>query len=562
MQDAHLMNNKKPHLFAITAFILPLAFYIYASLPVLKYTAPPTGDQPFYLMTALSILEDGDLDEFNNYNQSESYKQFYPQMILGGLKDPALSLPSHYWGYPFDFHGILAFYPLNPDGHVGPRPNRPSNEWYSKHGIGLSLLTLPGVWLGKTFPELFSNITSNDQSVWAGALLINIIIGSILCLEIFLLCYQHCQRRIISLSIALLFSLSSPLLTYSLLLFPEVSAALLTVYAFRKLSMPWSASSNFTKICLGIAIGFLPWLHLRFLFISSMLLLLASFRLYQHIEQTVAKEQSFSSDKIGFAYWLKILRNSNFLGLFVAAFLMFVILALYFQNLFGSILALESGHGEFIKPWKSLYQCWLFLLAVFGLLFDQKWGLITYSPILLLSFISIILSVRHLSTKLSIKTALLVALPYFLLVSCYSVWWGEWCPPGRYLTVIMPLLVLPLCDLTLLLWQSRIYKVFFIFCAIISLFFSYAMISALLERSILEVPTLFNHPWGEASLFKFINQNYGIDFSLLFPTLADWFLNPRLDFPGLQIFHVSFIVLEFGSLFALLLWKKNLADKI
>ena len=37
----------------------------------------------------------------------------------------------------------------------------------------------------------------------------------------------------------------------------------------------------------------------------------------------------------------------------------------------------------------------------------------------------------------------LVAFPYFLLIANYAQWWGEWCPPARYLAPVLPLLGLP-----------------------------------------------------------------------------------------------------------------------
>ncbi|WP_221178956.1 hypothetical protein, partial [Pseudomonas fluorescens] len=49
-----------------------------ALLPrVLTRLDPLTGDEPFYVMTAISLLQDGDLDESNNYAQRD-YEQFYP----------------------------------------------------------------------------------------------------------------------------------------------------------------------------------------------------------------------------------------------------------------------------------------------------------------------------------------------------------------------------------------------------------------------------------------------------------------------------------------------------
>jgi hypothetical protein len=36
-----------------------------------------------------------------------------------------------------------------------------------------------------------------------------------------------------------------------------------------------------------------------------------------------------------------------------------------------------------------------------------------------------------------------ISIPYFLLIANYAQWWGEWCPPGRYLASVLPLFALP-----------------------------------------------------------------------------------------------------------------------
>ena len=59
-------------------FLVSLVVYALATPRVLTFTEPPTGDQPFYLQTAISILEDHDINENNNYNEAASYDQFYP----------------------------------------------------------------------------------------------------------------------------------------------------------------------------------------------------------------------------------------------------------------------------------------------------------------------------------------------------------------------------------------------------------------------------------------------------------------------------------------------------
>src|ERR1700709_2394207 len=52
-----------------------------ALLPnILDKLNPVTGDEPFYLMTAISLIHDHDLDETNNYDQKD-YWQFAPTCL-------------------------------------------------------------------------------------------------------------------------------------------------------------------------------------------------------------------------------------------------------------------------------------------------------------------------------------------------------------------------------------------------------------------------------------------------------------------------------------------------
>src|SRR5215218_4600962 len=77
---------------------------------------PLTGDEPFYVMTSISMTEDGDLDETNNY-EDRDYHRFYP--AFGPTRDGWASYPD----------------PLPPH-----RSDTTRAGLYSKHGLGLALL--------------------------------------------------------------------------------------------------------------------------------------------------------------------------------------------------------------------------------------------------------------------------------------------------------------------------------------------------------------------------------------------------------------------------------------
>src|SRR6478752_4730206 len=89
----------------VGVFLATLAVYALAAPQVLAYLEPPMGDQPHYLMTVISLVEDHDLDLRNNYTTAASDDEFDPPPMLPG------------------YRGIAADYPLEPGSHAGPTRN-------------------------------------------------------------------------------------------------------------------------------------------------------------------------------------------------------------------------------------------------------------------------------------------------------------------------------------------------------------------------------------------------------------------------------------------------------
>ncbi|MEO5951173.1 MAG: hypothetical protein ABIQ44_01775, partial [Chloroflexia bacterium] len=149
-------------------FIVTFAVLALFTPRIVSYLSPPTGDEPFYLMTAISLIKDGDLNECNNYiNHDEAliYPNFYGIDVEGNA---VVSFPKNWVG----FRGSP--YPLPPHpAIISPQSrqcasdyraypvdyNNPSGELYSKHGLGLSLIILPAFELGgRLFVVFFLNI--------------------------------------------------------------------------------------------------------------------------------------------------------------------------------------------------------------------------------------------------------------------------------------------------------------------------------------------------------------------------------------------------------------------
>jgi hypothetical protein len=190
---------------------------------VLERLNPLTGDEPFYVMTAISLMRDRNLDETANYARRD-YEEFYPP-------DP---LPTDWRGWPA-FPRILPPHPAVTD----------RDGLYTKHGLGLSvLIAVPYELAGRV-----------------GAVLVIMLCAALLTGQMFLLGMEAGASRGLAASLALLLAWSLPIAPYALLLFPEIPAALLLTYAVRRAG---ASNASWQGLLTGSAIGLLPWLHQRF----------------------------------------------------------------------------------------------------------------------------------------------------------------------------------------------------------------------------------------------------------------------------------------------------------
>ena len=113
-----------------------LAIYTAFVPRITAYLNPLTGDEPFYVMTALSLAHDHDLNETNNYAQGDyapSTRPIPPRRLAGLARLPARSA-----------------------ARTAAHADRPGI--YSKHGLGVAvLIMLPYVLGGRDAIILFLN---------------------------------------------------------------------------------------------------------------------------------------------------------------------------------------------------------------------------------------------------------------------------------------------------------------------------------------------------------------------------------------------------------------------
>ncbi|MDP2935409.1 MAG: glycosyltransferase family 39 protein, partial [Dehalococcoidia bacterium] len=431
------MAGLSDRLWPVLVFGLTLVSLLVLTPQFVAELDPPTGDEPFYLQMAQSLINDGDFEMTNNYEQRD-YLEFYP-------KDT--SSP--------DFRGWQTF-PLELPPH---KSNTLKPGLYEKHGVGLAVLIAPAYQAaGRLGPVVLMGL-----------------LGALLAANIFLLAREFSGDLKASLVATLGMAFTSPLLPYSFLIFPAVPAALLSVYAFRRARLS-PGNNRLQLVGLAASLAILPWLHAGYLLISIPLFFFF-----------LAKSWG---DRRALAVVLPVVAASG--GLFLY----------YYYDLYGMIIPNYADHAEFLFPFGTLQ-------GMLGLLLDQQWGLLVYSPFYLVALAGIGLIFR--TRRLEAIWLLLATAPTFLFFASYSQWWGEWCPPARYLAPILPLAAAPVA---LFLRHSdlpgRVLSGFLL------------AVSLLIMGGFAVAPKLmYNHPTGESQLFLALAGASGFDLTPWLPSLVN-----------------------------------------
>ncbi|MEI7554818.1 hypothetical protein [Candidatus Chlorohelix sp.] len=480
-------------------FFVAWLFFVALTPHVIQWLNPVTGDEPFYLMTAQSLLADHDIDETNNYNQ-HNYWKFSPSceeimqpgwatsLYVPGMPAPGLRLcPSPYDQISID---------ITP--HFSGQTIRNGN--YTKHGLGLPFLILPAYALG------------NVVGIHLAVALFMTALSALLGLNIWLLAWETTRKRSIAWSVWALLTFSLPLFSYAFLIFPAIPASLCVTYAFRRIRLAVQSeeirANNLAQaFAVGLCLGFLPWLHSLYI----------TFTLSLAVYWLLGGVWRFRSEKKRLVAYL--CHRDKVWGLAESALLVLPVLAFggllasYYLYYFGKLLPNEQDHAGFVE-WNKVGT------GVLGLFLDQKWGLLLYAPIYLLALSGLALLVLPTTVQLISQHhrqdfiwLAIVILPYFSYIARYRQWWGEWCPPARYLTPFLPLLALPLGLALERLWRKWSGRVLVSFLASWGFFVSFAFAIN---------PKLFYH-WQDtqpAKLLLFLQDNIAF---LRSANLASWF---------------------------------------
>lgn len=340
-------------LLLIGGLVLFLSAYLCGQLDI------PTGDEPHYLVISQTILLYHSLDVTQDYAHND-YKVFYA-------------------------------------GPLGPEQHTSLNKWgqlLPLHSIGAPVLwVIPFALAGRLGTLLFMSLVS-----------------LLMIVNIYLLLVSLGIRRNYAFFVSLTLALASPIWIYSHHNFVEPIAALLCVYIvqvlFKERLRAWDLVGS------SLALGVLPWIHIRFALFEVVLACFLLARVYQ--DNRFRKLTPYLLAILPVAAMFFFFEGYNFFA---------------WGSLNPAVNQANSGEVPFDVPiWRGL----------FGLFFDQEYGLLTNFPIFLFLLGGIILACKRKWLRFNLLV-LLLAGPYIITIASFHNWDGAISPPARFILVLVPL---------------------------------------------------------------------------------------------------------------------------
>ncbi len=348
------------------------------------------GDEPKYLRMAYSLATDKDLDVSDEFYIPEGLERAKEEVLRSGSQ------------------GFGKLSVIGKDGKI-----------YHLHMPGLSFLMLPGFLLDISIyptthdPEdlsLYLNFGFLPEKLRYTSLWL-LIIGLFTFFLVARLMYRLVHSLFLLALVLLLFIFSSPSPNFVFQLYPEIAASFFTLLVLNALLFPFKIDwLNHLFIVLGI--GYLPWLHQRFIVLSLSLSVVLVIR--------------------------EVFFTKNFKKILIITILLLIAglsYSYYFYSITGSPMpdSMQKLYGRGFTRFN------MFPLGFFGHLFDYSVGMIWLYPWTILALIGI-----YWGLKLDRKRAivlLVIFVPYYLFTCFHIAWHGMVREPGRYLVAIFPILL-------------------------------------------------------------------------------------------------------------------------
>lgn len=365
---------------ALSIFFIAIAFSLILILQLLGPLKSLTGDEPHYLVVAHSLVSDGDLNLWDDYNVDKAWENFYTGELL-----------------PHYAQGI--------QGN------------YSTRIVGLGIYQVPFYLLGQMTGEILF-WTRLGMSLLYAALMAAL--------------YLLCRDLGIERKAAFLANITAlaivPLAFYSYSIYSEVPTALLSVLAVR-LMLKWDEMSLINPLLAGLCLALMPWLGLKYAVISAVLGL--GFLIY--IFRTKAPLLRSMSYFALFPLVLLLLL-AIYLYFFYGSFSPSVIYTGVGENAktYAGLNMQSYGAGDGIVG-GTLRM----FLAYF---IDQREGLLFYSPVYLFGIAGLLL----MQGKVKFSRTITILFIAFLGTYAYTQWGSGHAPSCRPMVSVLWVLVIGL----------------------------------------------------------------------------------------------------------------------
>jgi hypothetical protein len=337
---------------------------------------------------------------------------------------------------------------------------------YSIHAPGLPALLLPAYAIGGA----------------TGAVVMMAIMAALAALAVFDIGRLVAGEQAATVTWAAL-CLTVPFVPQAWLIYPELPCALIVGWAVIWFMRP--ADSALGAGIQGLVLGILPWLHTKFAVLVPVLAGFCVYRLWPRMKPIAAMTVALS---ISVAAWL-----------------------LSFYWMYG-VFDPQAPYGT--SPQTNV----LFSnipRSVLGLLFDQKFGILVYSPVYLLGFIGAAIAFRDRNLR-TLGLSLCAAIFAFVVgTTRFYMWWGGSSAPARFLVPIVPLAA-PAVALAIGRIRSRIGQG--IVTTLVAISVAIAAVSVMSPREEL----LYSDPHGYSRLL--IALQGGAPLDRIWPTFTeeDW----------------------------------------
>jgi hypothetical protein len=200
-----------------------------------------------------------------------------------------------------------------------------------------------------------------------------------------------------------------PFVPYAWLIFPEIPATLVVAWAALWLWQPTNRPVA-TWVWRGVILGVLPWLHTKFVVFQAM---------------------------FGAPLAIRLLRQPRLLAAFLAPMAVSGLLWFYFFYAIYGTLDPTKPYGAYANLYVRNAHIPHGLIGIF---FDQKFGLLFYSPIYLAAAAGAWLMLRRRDTRFLGAFLIVVVGSFVASTARLYMFWGGSSAPARFLVPIVPCL--------------------------------------------------------------------------------------------------------------------------